>query len=158
MLPLIQRMVVEEKKWLDQEEMVDCISISQSLPGVVAINTATYVGNRKAGLKGAIAASLGVILPSYIVIILAVTLLDVIGVNEYIAGAFTGVKAAASGLILYSAIKLAKKSLKNLYSWVLFLVTFILVAVFDVSVIAVIVSGILLGILYIYLKRKEDKA
>ena len=158
MLPLIQRVVVEERKWLDEEEMVDCISISQSLPGVVAINTATYVGNRKAGLKGAIAASLGVVLPSFIVIILAVTLLKEIGVNQYINGAFTGVKAAVSGLILYSAITLGKKSLKNYFSWVLFAAAFILISVFDVSVVIVILSSIILGILYVYYTRKEGKA
>lgn len=158
MLPLIQRVVVEERKWLDQEEMVDCISISQSLPGVVAINTATYVGNRKAGLKGAVAASLGVVLPSFIVIILAVTLLNEIGVNQYINGAFAGVKAAVSGLILYSAITLGKKSLKNYFSWALFLVTFVMISVFDVSVVIVILAGILTGIIYVYYMRKEGKA
>lgn len=158
MLPLIQRVVVEERKWLDQEEMVDCISISQSLPGVVAINTATYIGNRKAGLKGAVAASLGVVLPSFIVIILAVTLLNEIGVNQYINGAFAGVKAAVSGLILYSAITLGKKSLKNYFSWALFLVTFVMISVFDVSVVIVILAGILTGIIYVYYMRKEGKA
>lgn len=151
MLPFIQRMVVDKKRWLSEGEMLDCIAIAQSLPGVLAINTATYVGNRKAGFLGALAATLGVILPSFIIIILLVVLLGTIGENSYIEGAFTGIKAAASGLILYSAIKLGKGVVKGWFPWVLAILSFIIIVAFNVSAILVILGGALLGTIYFLL-------
>lgn len=162
MLPLIQRKVVDKKKWLSEAEMLDCIAIAQSLPGVLAINTATYVGNRKAGFFGALAATLGVILPSFIIIISLVLLLGVIGENTYIDGAFTGIKAAASGLILYSAIKLGKGAVKGWFAWILVIVSFTIIAAFNVSAILVILGGAFVGTIYFLLttglkERKEEK-
>ena len=151
MLPFIQRMVVDKKRWLSEGEMLDCIAIAQSLPGVLAINTATYVGNRKAGFIGALAATLGVILPSFIIIILLVILLGTIGENSYIEGAFTGIKAAASGLILYSAIKLGKGVVKGWFPWILAILSFIIIVAFNVSAIMVILGGALLGTIYFLL-------
>ena len=153
MLPFIQRMAVEKKKWLSEDEMLDCIAIAQSLPGVLAINTATYIGNRKAGFAGALAATLGVILPSFIIIILVVILLGTIGENAYIDGAFIGIKAAASGLILYSALTLGKGVVKGWFAWVLALLSFILVAALNVSAILVILGGALIGTIYFLLTR-----
>lgn len=159
MLPFIQRTVVEKKKWLNEAEMLDCIAIAQSLPGVLAINTATYVGNRKAGFLGAIAATLGVILPSFIIIILLVLLLGTIGENSYIEGAFIGIKAAASGLILYSAIKLGKGVVRGWFTWTLAILSFIIIAAFDVSAILVILGGAFLGTIYFLLTtvRRERR-
>lgn len=165
MLPFIQRMVVDKKKWLSEAEMLDCIAIAQSLPGVLAINTATYVGNRKRGFLGALAATLGVILPSFIIIILLVMLLGTIGENSYIEGAFIGIKAAASGLILYSAIKLGKGVVKGWFTWVLAILSFIIIVAFNVSAILVILGGAFLGTVYFLLttglkerrKKKEIK-
>ena len=102
MLPLIQRTVVEDYQWMTEEEMIDCIAVTQAMPGVIAINAATYVGNKRKGFTGALSATLGVILPSFIVIILAVLFLGAIGENRYVDGAFTGIKAASCGRILYS--------------------------------------------------------
>ena len=79
MLPLIQRTVVEDYKWMTEEEMLDCIAVTQAMPGVIAVNAATYIGNRRKGFAGSLAATLGVILPSFIIIILAVLFLGAIG-------------------------------------------------------------------------------
>ena len=103
MIPLIQGIVVDQKKWMSEEEAVDCIAVSQALPGVIAINMATYIGQRKKGLSGALAATVGVMLPSFIIIILIVLLLKGIGDNPYVEGALMGIKAAATGLIAFSA-------------------------------------------------------
>lgn len=79
MIPLIQDIVVNRKKWMTEEEAVDCIAVSQALPGVIAINMATYIGHRKKGFAGAVCATAGVILPSFIIIILIVKLLHGLG-------------------------------------------------------------------------------
>jgi chromate transporter len=155
MLPFIQKMVVDQKKWLEEDEMVDCIAIAQSLPGVLAINTATYVGNRKAGLSGAVAATLGVILPSFIVIIILVLLLRSLGTSSYVEGAFIAIKAAASGLILYSAIRLGSMVVKGWFPWVLAIGSFVAVAAFNVSAIWAIVVGAILGVLYAVVRQRK---
>ncbi len=158
MLPFIKRTVVDRRKWLDEEEMMDCIAMAQSLPGVMAINVATYVGNRKKGFCGALAATLGVILPSFIIIILLVLLLGKIGTNSYVSGAFVGIKAAASGLIFYSAISIGSLVVKGWFPWVLAIGSFVAVAAFNVSAIWAIVLGAFLGVLYaIIRKRRETK-
>lgn len=148
MLPLIQRTVVEDYKWMTEEEMLDCIAVTQAMPGVIAVNAATYIGNRRKGFAGSLAATLGVILPSFIIIILAVLFLGAIGDNKYIDGAFTGVKAASCGLILCAAIKLGKQIMKDWLTWVLAIFAFIVVAFLGINAIAVIVCGAAAGLLY----------
>lgn len=159
MVPLIQREVVEKKHWMSDEEMVDCIAVAQSLPGVVAINTATYVGNFKKGLKGALAASFGVILPSLIVIIAIAMLLEATGDNPYIEGALVGIKGAAAGLIGYSSFIMGKPILKNWFSWIVAIVSFLAILLLDISAVWVIIGGIAIGLISSSIKnlRKEKR-
>ncbi len=148
MLPLIQRAAVQDYGWMNEEEMVDCIAVSQSMPGVIAVNAATYIGNKKAGILGGFIATLGVILPSFIIIIIAVLFLGSLGDNKYVTGAFTGVKAASCGLILYSAYKLGKQILKNKFHWIIAIMSFIMIIMFDVVALWAILLGSLAGIVY----------
>lgn len=148
MLPLIQRTAVEDKGWMTEEEMVDCVAVAQSMPGVIAINAATYIGNRQKGFFGALAATLGVIMPSFIIIILAVLFLQAIGDNSYVNGAFVGIKAASCGLILAAALSLGKQILKNWFTWMLAALSFIIIAVFDITAVWVILAGAVLGCIY----------
>lgn len=148
MIPQIQQLVVQDKKWMDEDEMLDCIAISQSMPGVIAINSATYIGKRIRGVKGSLAATLGVVMPSFIIIILAVTVLGAIGENKYILGAFVGVKAAVCGLILVTAVRLAKQSLNSVFQWVLAIAAFIAIGIFGITAIWAIIAGAVAGIIY----------
>lgn len=156
MIPLIQGIVVDQKKWMSQEEAVDCIAVSQGLPGVIAINMATYIGQRKKGLLGSICATVGVILPSYIVIILVVKLLHGIGDNHYVNGALVGIKAAATGLIAYSAYKVGKQVLKGVFPWVVAVIAFGLIAVLDVNAVWTILAGIVVGLVYTSIRKKKS--
>lgn len=155
MIPQIQQVVVEDKKWISEEDMLDCIAVAQSLPGVVAINSATYIGNRMYGIKGAIAATLGVVAPSFIIIIVVVSFLGAIGENSYILGAFTGIKAAVCGLILVTAVKLAKQSLKNVFQWILAAAAFVAIAAFGITAVWAVLAGAVLGIIYNSVKTKK---
>lgn len=148
MIPLIQGIVVDQKKWMTEEEAVDCIAVSQGLPGVIAINMATYIGQKKKGLAGAVAATVGIVLPSFIIIIAVVKLLHGLGDNAYVNGALTGIKAAATGLIAFSAYKVGKQVLKGPFSWGLALISFILIAWLSVSAVWAILGGIVLGLAY----------
>jgi len=147
MIPQIQQVVLD-RKWLDEEELLDCLAVSQSLPGVIAINASTYIGKRQAGLAGAAAATLGVVMPSFVIILLAVTLLDSIGENSYVLGAFTGIKAAVCGLILVTAVRLAKQNLKNLFQWIIAAAAFVAIGIFGITAIWVIIAGIIAGVIY----------
>lgn len=149
MLPIIQREAVEVRGWLTEEEMVDCIAVAQSMPGVIAINTATYIGNRRKGAVGAFAATFGVILPSLLIIIAAVLLLNGIGENRYVSGAFTGIKAASCAMILAAAIKLGRQVVRSPLAWVLAVGSFLAIAVFDVTAIWAIIAGAVIGCIYV---------
>lgn len=146
MIPLLQGIVSDRKKWLTQDETVDCIAVSQSLPGVIAINMATYVGHRKKGVPGAIAATAGVVLPSLISIILVIEVLKGIGDNRYINGALTGIRAAATGLIAYSAYSVGKKVLKDAFCWAVAIAAFVLITFLDVSIVYIVLGAAAIGI------------
>jgi chromate transporter len=146
MLPLIQTIVVEKKGWMSEEEAVDCMAVGQSLPGVIAINMATYIGRQKKGLPGALCATAGVILPSFIIIILIVELLQGIGDNSYVTGALTGIKAAATGLIGYSAYKIGRKVLTGPFAWCLAVGAFVAIVWLGISAVWVVLAGILIGL------------
>lgn len=155
MLPLIQKAAVDDNKWLTEEEMVDCVAVAQAMPGVIAINTATYVGNRKKGFAGALFATLGVILPSFIVIIIAVLFLGAIGENVYVKGAFTAVTASSCALIMYSAYTLGKQVIKGPFTAVLAAAGFALVAFLDVNAVLVILAGAFAGCMYSMVKARR---
>ena len=157
MIPLIQGIVVDEKHWMTEEEAVDCIAVSQGLPGVVAINMATYIGHQKKGVAGALTATAGVILPSFIIIILIVKLLAGIGDSQYVQGALLGIKAAATGLIAFSAYKVGKQVLKGPFQWVVALVSFGLIAGLSINAVWAILGGIAVGLVYSAVLQRRDK-
>lgn len=155
MIPQIQQVAVNDKKWLSEEEMLDCIAISQSLPGVIAINCGTYIGRRSSGTAGAIAATTGVISPSFIIIILAVTLLSAFDQNPYIAGAFTGVKAAVCGLIIVTALRLAKQNIKTTFQKIVAVCAFLLIGLIGINAVWVIIAGAISGVIYYSVKSEH---
>ena len=154
MIPQIQQVVVKDKGWLSEEEMVDCIAVSQSMPGVIAINSATYIGRKTNGFSGAAAA---MIAPSFLIIILIVSFLGMVGENHYIQGAFVGIKAAVCGLILISAVKLGKQILKGPFQWILAVAAFLAIGVFGITAVWAVLAGAVIGILYntLWLERKN---
>ncbi|MBN7774136.1 chromate transporter [Clostridium aminobutyricum] len=156
MLPLIQKAVVEEYQWMDEDEMIDCLAICQSIPGVVAINSATYIGYKKKGMLGAIAASCGVILPSFIIIILAVLFLGQVGDNRYVSGAFTSITAASCALILFAAYKLGKQILKDKFSWVVTVICFLMTVV-GITALWAIIFGALAGLILFWHQKYRLK-
>lgn len=159
MVPLLQEKVCDEKGWMTEEETVDCLAVSQGLPGVVAINMATYVGYKMKKLPGAVIATLGTIIPSFVIIILVVLFLDTIAENPYVQGALTGIRAAATGLIAFAAWKLGKQVLagKGAFEWILALTAFVIIAFFDINAVWVILGSIAVGILYSLALSKRVK-
>ena len=157
MVPQMQQLFAEQYKLLSEEEVIDCIAVSQSLPGVLAINMATFIGRRLRGKRGALCATAGVVIPSFVIICLAVLVLDQIQDSRIVQGAFTGVKAAVCGLILVTAVKLGKQILKGPFEWILMIAAFFAAGVFGISVIWVILGAILCGIIYAAVRGPDPR-
>ena len=157
MLPLIEKEVVDRQKWVSQEEIIDIFAIIQSVPGVISINTSIFIGYRINKIRGAIAAALGVILPSFFIILLIAYLLFNIRGNAYMDKAFLGVRAGVAALIAITAAKLGKAIIKDRVGVALAAASFISIVVFDIHAILVIVSGGLIGYLVYGIRRSQKR-
>jgi len=119
-LPVMEEVFVRKYKWIKHEEMLDIVALTQTIPGIIACNAAIYIGMRVAGVGGAIAAVLGVITPSITVLSIMAAFFSAVPVdNRWIAGAFFGVRACIAGLIIVTAVKLAGKTFKTHFDFVI---------------------------------------
>lgn len=146
MLPVIRREAVEIHGWMTDEEIADCFAIAQSLPGVLAVNAAIYIGNRNKGPLGALAAALGVILPAFVSIILILLFLKNFSGNIYIQGAFEGIKAATVGLILVTTYSMGRLLLRNRLSYLISAASLIFIMILQISAVWAILFGGLAGL------------
>ncbi len=146
MIPLLQNAMINEKKWFTKDEFVDIIAICQSLPGVVAINMATYVGYARKGFLGSMVSTCGVVLPSYVMIIIIAEFMARIGANQILSGAMAGFRAAALGLVVVAIIQLAQSVFKGIIPVIGAVLAFVLIAIFNVNTAYVILLFIAMGI------------
>ncbi|NLL43967.1 MAG: chromate transporter [Firmicutes bacterium] len=156
MMPLIEREVVEVHGWAKQDEILDIFALAQSVPGAIGINTAVFVGLRLHGLLGAVAALIGVITPSVIIILIIAQLFSQFQSNLHLTRAFSGVKAAVIGLIAAAALRAARGAISDRFGLLVAAFAFVLSAAGIISVVWVMVIGGLSGILY-YRQRGESK-
>lgn len=153
MVPVIQKEVVEEKKWISQEEFLDAIAITNSLPGPLATNSATYVGYKLAGIPGAITAVFATALPSFLIILIIATFFAAIKDSKIVQNIFSGIRPAVVALILFAVIKLAKSIGLKVVNILITIGTLIAMVFFNVHpFLAVIISGII-GFFFF---REED--
>ncbi len=145
MLPLIQREVAEKRKWIDESVMLDIVAIAESTPGPIAINTATFVGTRVCGFWGAFSATLGTVLPSFVIISVLSQVLVKIMDYEVVRFAFNGIRAGVIALIVKALWGMAKKCPKDTFSYVLIALAFI-IALTGVNVLYIIIGGALIGL------------
>lgn len=147
MLPIIQKEVVETKGWMDDEEFLDAISLTNSLPGPLAINAATFVGYRVCKVKGVLAAVLGAASPSVIIILTVAMVFSNLTEYPVVQYIFDGIRPAVVALILYALIKLAKSAkLREYFNWLIALSAVAAIAVFGLHPIIVVVAGALYGL------------
>lgn len=147
MLPIIQKEVVETKGWMTDEEFLDAISLTNSLPGPLATNSATFVGYRVQRVPGAVSAVLGAATPSVIVILLIAMVFTSIMDYPMVQYIFDGVRPAVVALILYAVIKLAKSAkISQYFNWIVAGIAFVMIAVFKLHPIIVVVTAAVYGI------------
>ncbi len=144
MLPILEREVVENKKWATTGELGDYFAIGQCTPGIIAVNTATFIGRKQKGILGAIWATLGLAAPSIIIISLLAAGLSRFNELSAVGHAFNGLRAAICVLIINAVFKLGKTALKDAFSIILFLLVLALALLFKISpAILVIICGLL---------------
>ena len=158
MIPLIQREIVENHKWLNDDDITSVIAISESTPGPVAINMATFVGYRTAGILGSTMATFGVVLPSFVIILLVSGVLRQVYENQIVAYAFEGIRAGVLALIIKALWSLYKKCPHDLFSYILMTAAFVIVAFTNVSAIWVILGCAACGLIFSVIKARRDKA
>lgn len=156
MLPIIQREIVEKNKWATDEEVMDYYAIGQCTPGIIAVNTATFIGFKHRGVPGAIAATLGMIFPSMIIITAIATYFRHFQDYLIVRHAFGGIRIAVTALILNTVIKMWNRSVKDWLGIFLFGASFLAVAFVRISPIMVVVISSTLGILT-RLARTDEK-
>ncbi|MGN0467961.1 MAG: chromate transporter [Acutalibacteraceae bacterium] len=158
MLPMLQKEVVEKKKWATSDDLMDYFAIGQCTPGVIAVNTSTFVGYKIKGLPGAIFATLGMITPSLIIITTIAAFLQNFQDYVYVQYAFGGIRAAVVALILSSIIKIGKKSIVDIVTTIIFIAVTLLSIFTDLSpAVFVVVAGICTIIIRGCKKDSENK-
>jgi chromate transporter len=148
MLPLIEREIVENNKWLSKKEFMDIIAVSQCMPGIIAVNTAIYLGYYLFGFWGAVVGSLGAALPSFIIMIIAATFFLSFKDNNIVQAVLKGIRPAVAVLIFSAAVKLGKVVEKNAYTYIVVLASLVLISILGVHPALVIVAAALLGIVF----------
>lgn len=158
MLPVIEETFVNRKKILTSEELLDMISLTQTIPGVIAVNSAVYVGWKVAGFAGALCAVTGVILPSFMVILIIAMLFPHLSPdNVYVKGAFAGVRAAITGMIAVTAARTVQKGVKKSRDAVIVAAAFIACTVFKVNPAIIICAAMPAGLILLAWDEKRSK-
>ncbi|MFA9398704.1 MAG: chromate transporter [Clostridiaceae bacterium] len=147
MLPILQREIVEEKKWATDEEVLDYYAIGQSTPGIIAINTATFVGYKVAGISGALVATIGMVVPSLIIIISIFSFFKQFENSPIVQSAFKGISSAVVALLIYSIYKMASKSILDYIGYIIFIFSFIFIAFTSYSPIWVVIASAITGMI-----------
>ena len=158
MLPILQRELVENKGWSTEEDLADYYAIGQCTPGIIAINTATFVGTKQKGIIGGIVASLGMVFPSLVIITLIATVLTTFSELAIVKHAFAGIRVAVCVLIFNSVLKLMKSAIKDYYALFIFIGIFLVSLFSSISTVYLIVASAVLGIVInTVIKKKGGK-
>ena len=146
MLPMLTRELAENRGWVTNEELLDYYAIGQCTPGIIAVNTATFVGYKRKGVLGGIFATLGIAFPSLVIITLIAGLLQNYAHIEFVRHAFNGIRVAVVALILSAVVRLWKTGVKNALGVILFLLAFISVVVLNLSPIWIVIVAVVAGL------------
>ncbi|MDR7869492.1 MAG: chromate transporter [Tissierellaceae bacterium] len=159
MIPIIQQEIVNNKSWIKDEDFIDIISIAQSSPGPIAVNTSIYVGYKIKGFKGAVVSALGTIMPSFIIILLIAMFFYQFNDNIIIQKIFLGIRPAVVALIISAIYSLVRKSHFNYMQLVLALGTTLIIAFMDINPIFMIILGVIISITInkIRIQNSNDK-
>lgn len=157
MIPLIQREVSEKRKWITDEEILEIVAIAESTPGPIAINSATFVGYKTCGFWGSFACTLGVVLPSFLIILAISGILELVQDMKAVKYAFMGIRAGVLALIIKALVKMYKACSKGLVSYIVMGLSFILAAIVKIDVIIVVICCAIIGLVSSIVAERRAK-
>ncbi len=157
MIPLIQREIVEKYGWVTDEDILEIIAIAESTPGPIAINMATFIGHKKSGFWGSFCATLGVVLPSFLIILLISYILRGFEEIPVVKNAFFGIRAGVLALVFKAFWTMAKKCPKNWTSYAVATLAFAASVFFGVNVLLIILSAAIIGLVASKLEARREK-
>ena len=157
MIPVVQKEAAEKRKWITEDDILEIVAIAESTPGPIAINSATFVGWRVAGIPGAVCATCGVILPSLVIILIISGLLEAFQHLKPVEYAFFGIRAGVLALVLKALWSMYKRCPKGLVSYLIAAGAFVLAAVLKVNVLAVILCCAAAGLVTSLIKAGRAK-
>jgi chromate transporter len=152
-IPVIEREVVTKRGWVKEDDISKVLAVSQSAPGAIGVNSAIFIGYQVGGIRGALAAMLGITLPTFIIIILLGMLFLTVQHHPKVEAAFEGMRAAVVALILYAGLKVGKTAVSDLTTLILASSSVLLLLLFNFHPILVIVLGASIGILIVRIKK-----
>ena len=156
MIPIIQKEMVEKNNWISDDDILEIIAIAESTPGPIAINSATFIGYKIAGVLGAACATLGVVLPSFIIISVIAAILNEFQNIKAVQYAFFGIRAGVLALVLKALLTMYKKCPKNKIAYTVMAFAFISAAIIDLNVLIVIISCALIGLVSSIIKERRN--
>lgn len=148
MLPMLKYELVEKKKWIDEDSLLECYAIGQCTPGIIAVNTATFVGFKRKGFWGGIFATLGMVTPSLVIITVIALILQNFMDYAVVQHGLVGIRGAVCALMLNTVINLGKKSLNKAVTWVLCVGMFLLAVFSPIPTILLVIGSAVIGVLY----------
>lgn len=158
MLPMLERELVDKRNWVTEEELLDCYAIGQCTPGIIAVNTATFVGYKREKVAGGIIATLGMVCPSILIITVVALFLRNFMDNVWFGHAIMGIRGVVCALLVNTVINLGKKSLKSIFAWIVCAVVFVLAFFTKLPTVIIVILAAVSGIVMMLIKTKKDKS
>lgn len=155
MLPLLERECIDTHNWVTEEELMNYFAIGQCTPGIIAINTATFIGKKERGVAGAISATLGIVFPSIVIITVLSSVIAVMSSNPLFQRAFSGIRVAVCALISSSIFKMSSKSLKSPVKVIIAVAVFALEIFAGISPVLIVIFTVLFSVSFFFIKERK---
>lgn len=158
MMPIMQRELIEKRGWVTEEELIDYFAIGQSTPGIIAVNVATFVGYKRLGWFGGIIGTLGVVTPSWVIIMLLAGAISSVDKYPLAQKALRGINVAVAALLTSVIVKFSKKTIKNVWNAFFMLLSFVLIYFLKVQSVWIIIAALVTGsLLTLYRQKKKAR-
>jgi len=158
MMPIMQRELIEKRGWITEEELIDYFAIGQSTPGIIAVNVSTFVGYKRLGVLGGIIGTVGVVTPSWVIIMLLAGAISSVDKYPLAQKALKGINVAVAALLTSVIVKFSKKTIKNIWNALFMLLAFALIYFLKVQSVWIILAALVIGCLLTLYRQKKKEA
>jgi chromate transporter len=157
MMPMLRRELIDNRGWITEEELLDYYAVGQSTPGIIAVNVSTFVGYKRAGIIGGIIGTLGMVTPSFVIIMLLARLINSVSEHENAKKALLGINVAVAALLTHVVFSFAKKTIKTPVNLIFMLVSFFCVGVLKLPSYIIILAAIAIACVLVFVRARQLK-